>query len=110
MSVKINYNNPLFQSPYTYIQAAGSDGKDGSAPGIHLRWDFLRALGQHFPKGNLSGANGNYPSISGFNKSDDFVLVYRTTFNDNFNVTVDFVNSSPDSISEVYNGRSEERR
>lgn len=105
MAIKINYTNPLFQSPYTYIQAAGSNGNDGSAPGIHLRWDFLRSLGQHFPKGNLSGSDGSYPSTEGFNKNNDFVRVYRTPFNENFKVTVDFIKSLPDVISEVYNER-----
>ena len=105
MAIKINYTNPLFQSPYTYIQAAGSNGDDGSATGIHLRWDFLRSLGQHFPKGNLSGTDGSYPATEGFNKNNDFVRVYRTSFNDNFKVTVDFIESLPDVISEVYNER-----
>ncbi|PHR48047.1 MAG: hypothetical protein COA32_05840 [Fluviicola sp.] len=105
MSQKINLINPLFQSPYTYLQAAGSSGKDGSARGIHLRWDFLRQLGnEHLPKGNLSGSNGNYPSTQGFNKDNDFVRIYRVPYNKEFSVEVDFSNS-PDSLTETGNDR-----
>jgi hypothetical protein len=102
---KINLINPLFQSPYTYLQAAGSEGTDGSARGIHLRWDFLRQLGsEHLPKGNLSGSNGTYPSTSGFNKNNDFVRIYRVPYNKEYNVVVDFQNI-PDVINESGNER-----
>jgi hypothetical protein len=100
-SNKINLINPMFQSPYSYLQAAGSDGKDGSALGIHLRWNFFRQLGnEHFAKGNLSGPDGNYPSTSGFNKENDFVNVYRVPYNREFSVVLDFSNS-PTQLTET---------
>lgn len=100
MPIKINLVNPLFQSPYSYLQAAGSEGADGSAPGIHLRWDFLRQLGkEHLAKGNLSGSTGAYPSTSGFNKDNDYINIYRIAYNKEFTVTVEFSNI-PDVILE----------
>jgi hypothetical protein len=80
------------QSPYLYIQAAGSDGSDGSAPGIHLRWDFLRSLGEkHLPKGNLAGGPAaSYPALYGFNKPDDFVTVLRVPYNRRYPFTINF--------------------
>jgi hypothetical protein len=110
MSDTINLQNPLFQSPYTYCQAVGSNGNDGSVAGVHLRWDFLRALDIHLPKGNLSGSQGAYPSTSGFNKNNDFVTIYKAPFNDNFRVVVDFVNTAPTLLTEVYNERIWEYR
>jgi hypothetical protein len=82
------------QSPYLYIQAAGSDGSDGSAPGIHLRWDFLRSLGEkHLPKGNLAaGPDARYPAHYGFNKADDFVTVLRVPYDRRYPCTVNFSN------------------
>jgi hypothetical protein len=69
------------QSPYFYVQAAGSDGSDGSASGIHLRWDFFRNLGDtHLPKGNLASSSGPYPSAGGFHKEEDFVTVLRAPY------------------------------
>ena len=101
MPIKINLIKPIFQSPYSYLQAAGSDGKDGSALGIHLRWNFFRQLGnEHLPKGNLSGPDGNYPSTSGFNKENDFVNVYRVPYNREFSVVLDFSNS-PTQLTET---------
>ncbi|HEX8210836.1 MAG TPA: hypothetical protein VF584_11730 [Longimicrobium sp.] len=72
----------LVQSPYLYLQAAGSDGSDGSASGIHLRWDLLRGVGEtHLPKGNLaSGTNPPYSAPYGFNRPDDFVVVLRAPY------------------------------
>lgn len=84
------------QSPYFYVQSAGSTGADGSAQGIHLRWDFLRSLGdRHLPKGNLAGAGGLYPAFGGFNKSNDFVTVLRTPYDVTFPVIVDFRKLTP---------------
>ena len=61
------------QSPHLYIQAAGSTAQDGSAKGVHLRWILRRALGKkHLPKGNYATTNHN-----NFNKTNDFVKVYR---------------------------------
>jgi len=63
------------QSPNFYLQAAGSDGSDGSARGIHLRWTFSGALGnKHLPKGNYASTSFH------FNKQDDFVRVYRAPY------------------------------
>ena len=73
--------NPLFQSGYTYLQAVGSDGSDDTAPGRHLKWDLLRTLGaNHLPKGNLASGSPYTTSI-GYNRSDDFVRVYRVKHN-----------------------------
>jgi len=67
-------NNALIQSPYLYLQAAGSDGLESTA-GIHLRWFLLRNLGNtHLPKGNYAATTNN------FNKPDDFVRVYRAPY------------------------------
>jgi hypothetical protein len=88
------------QSPYLYLQAAGSDGSDGSAPGIHLRWDLLRSLGDtHLPKGNLAaGAGALYPAPYGFNKPDDFVTVLRVPYGRRYPCTVNF---SSDPVAAV---------
>lgn len=103
MPVKINLINPIFQSPYSYLQAAGSDGNDGSASGIHLRWNFFRQLGnEHFAKGNLSGPSGPYPSTLGFNKAEDFVNIYRVPYNREFTVTLD-LSVAPSLLTENAN-------
>lgn len=80
------------QSPYLYIQAAGSDGSDGSARGIQLRWDLLRSLGKkHLPKGNLAaGPDARFPASYGFNKADDFVTVLRVPYSRRYPCTVNF--------------------
>ena len=36
-------NSPIVQSPYAYLQAAGSDGADKTVKGNQLRWDFLKS-------------------------------------------------------------------
>ena len=70
--IVINSNDKV-QSQYTYIQATGSTGSDGSTQGIHLRWDFRDELGEkHLPKGNPLSS---YPTSSHFHKPDDFVKV-----------------------------------
>ncbi|MNJ90684.1 hypothetical protein D3C87_83210 [compost metagenome] len=97
----IDLKNPIFQSPYTYVQAAGSDRADGSSEGIHLRWSFFRKLGnEHLPKGDLSGASGPYPSTSGFNKDKDFVNIYRVAYNREFSVVLD-LGTAPTSLTET---------
>jgi len=71
----LRLDNPLFQSPFLYLQAAGSDGSDGSSPGAHLRWDFRKMLKKnHLPKGNLGST---YPSSLPFNRANDFVNIYK---------------------------------
>jgi hypothetical protein len=76
-------NNPLYQSPHTYLQAAGSDGTDGTARGLHLRWALRKFLGDHhLPKGDYAEAGiGNpYQTAIGFNRDNDFVKIYRTAY------------------------------
>lgn len=95
----ITSGNLLTQSQYLYLQNAGSDGSDGSAPGVHLRWDLLGALGDlHIPKGNLAGTGSAYATTAGFNKSNDFVKLYRTQYNRNFPILVDFAKMAPTEI------------
>ncbi len=77
--------NPRLQSPYVYLQAAGSDGSDSTSPGIHLRWTFQHLLSaQHLPKGDLSGPSGPFPSELFFNRAKDFVHIYRAPYSDKF--------------------------
>lgn len=94
--------NPSFQSPYVYLQAAGSDASDDSVYGFHLRWDLMRNLGDtHLPKGNLSGPSGaSYPTSLGFSRDDDFVRVYKTAFQEKYEVTVNF-NTAPNTLVET---------
>jgi hypothetical protein len=95
------------QSPYLYIQAAGSDGSDGSAPGAHLRWDLLRSLGEkHIPKGNLAaGPGARYPASYGFNKADDFVAVLRVPYVQTYPCTVNFSVDRAVAMGETGPGR-----
>lgn len=94
-------SNPLFQSPYVYLQAAGSDEADDSVRGFHLRWDLLRTLGEtHLPKGNYSEPSGDYPTVIGFNRPDDYVRIYKTPFLNQYKVEVDF-HIVPNSITEI---------
>lgn len=89
----------MSQSPYLYLQAAGSDGLDETVKGFHLRWDLKGILGaKHFPKGNLSGPYGMYPAIYGFNKADDFVKIYKTPFVDDYMTKLDLT-SQPSSYN-----------
>src|ERR1041385_8600817 len=72
--------NPQYQSPYTYLQAAGSDQSDGTAGGIHLRWDFFKSLGDnHIAKGNLA-QSPPYQTAVGYNKPNDFIRIFRTQY------------------------------
>jgi hypothetical protein len=83
--------NPKFQSPYIYLQAAGSDGGDDTPKGFHLRWELMRRLGeQHLPKGDLAAPGGRYPTNIGFNRPDDYVRIYKTPFASEFGITLDF--------------------
>ncbi len=62
------------QSPYLYLQAAGSLGDD-SAEGVHLRWHLMRNLGEnHLPKADYAGTTHN------FNKADDFIRLYKLEY------------------------------
>lgn len=62
------------QSPYLYLQSAGSDGSD-STPGRHLRWALKGILGErHLPKGNFASNHVN------FNKPQDYVRIYKAAY------------------------------
>jgi hypothetical protein len=92
--------NPRSQSPYIYLQNAGSTGADMTVPGFHLRWDLLRRLGeQHLPKGNLTTQPGYATNIA-YNRNDDFVRIYRMPFKDDFGVQVNFT-TAPTSLNET---------
>ena len=90
------------QSPYLYLHAAGSDGSDGSAHGVHLRWALLRSLEDHLPKGNLAGGPGaRYLAPYGFNKAEDFVTVLRVPYDRRFPCTVSFLTDRPAAVGET---------
>ncbi len=73
-------NSPLFQSGYTFLEAAGSSGADKTIPGCHLRWDLLGTLGEnHLPKGSYA-QSAPYQTSSGFNKTNDVVNIYKLPF------------------------------
>ncbi len=79
--------NPKLQSPWLYIEAVGSNQSDGSVPGIHLRWDLTRSLGEtHIPQG-------------GEGQGDDYVEIYRAQYEKQFPCIIDF-QTPPDFISE----------
>jgi hypothetical protein len=60
-----------------YLQAAGSDGQNGIAEGIHLRWSLTGEIGDnHLPKGDYY--NTKSIQLSGFNRKDDYVRVFRS--------------------------------
>ncbi len=83
-------NNPKIQSPYIYLQTAGSDGSDDSVSGFHLRWEFMRRLGeQHIAKGDLAAPGGPYPTNIGFNRPDDYVRIYKASFTPEFGINID---------------------
>lgn len=102
---KVNItDSPLFQSGYTYLQAVGSDGTDGTTPGAHLKWDFLRSLGEnHLPKGSLT-ESGLYQTNIGFNRKEDFVNIYKVAFNENMYYVDLEMKTTPDSKTLV-NGK-----
>ncbi len=88
----ININvNGLIQSPYLYLQAAGSDQTDASSKGVHLRWRFQKSLGdKHLAKGNYTAAGQPYATSTGFNKPDDYVRIYRAPYTEPFQVRIQF--------------------
>ncbi len=79
------------QSGHLYLQSAGSIGKD-STKGIHLRWALRESLSNHLPKANYATTTHN------FNKSDDFVKIYRAKYTP-YKTTLDF-NNIPLQINE----------
>ncbi|UMY66135.1 MULTISPECIES: hypothetical protein [unclassified Flavobacterium] len=84
--------NVSIQSGDLYLQAAGSVGDD-SAKGIHLRWTLKGALEGHLPKGNYATSTAN------FNKTNDFVRIYRTPYVEN-KVLLD-LSASPTQVNET---------
>ncbi len=99
----IPVQNLLTQSPSLYLQGAGSDGSDGTAEGIHLRWDMLGDLGEsHIPKGNLTDSPSSpYYTTAGYNKADDFVKIYRTVYNKSYPVVIDFATMQPSAVIDI---------
>jgi len=85
------------QSPHLYIQAAGSDGTDGSVAGVHLRWELLRELGEnHIPKGNLAaGPGAPFPAPYGFNRSDDYVTILRLPYSRRYPCSINLDGQKP---------------
>ena len=85
----IHFNN----SPYLYLQAAGSDGSTGVAAGIHLRWSLADDMGSnHLPKGN------HYPEgsvTSGYNRPNDYISLSRIPYTNPVVFTVDFEAAEP---------------
>lgn len=80
------------QSGYLYLQSAGSLGDD-STKGIHLRWALRDVLSNHLPKANYATTTHN------FNKSDDFVKIYRSKYV-SYQTILDF-NNIPLQINEI---------
>lgn len=73
------------QSPYLYLQSAGSTGDDGSTYGAHVRWLLLRNLGEtHLPKGDYAETRVN------FNRRGDYVILLRSPYDKPFPTVVDF--------------------
>lgn len=82
--------SPIIQSPYTILQAAGSDGRDSTVAGMHLRWDFLKMLGDnHLAKGDYT-TQTPYASTLGFNRPSDYIKIYRTDFKQQYYTVIDF--------------------
>jgi len=102
MAANSNNQNIVFppnewkvQSPYLYLQSVGSTDADGSAYGAHVRWMLLRNLGDtHLPKGNYAQTTIN------FNRSDDFVELYRSHYVTRFPTIVDF-SVAPDVVNDA---------
>ncbi|MGQ0826939.1 MAG: hypothetical protein ACT4ON_00955, partial [Bacteroidota bacterium] len=103
MPTVINFGqNDKIQSPYLYVQAAGSDGTDGSTSGVHLRWSLRRDLGEkHLPKGNLAAPAGPYPTTVGYNKENDFVKIYRVPYTIKYPAVIDFAQDIPARLTET---------
>lgn len=84
-----NFNN----STGIYIQAAGSNGTDGTPQGIHLRWSLTGDIGEnHLPQGNYAN---NLTNPSGYNKADDYITIQRTPYTNPVRVSLDFETDIP---------------
>ncbi len=85
----------LVQSPYLYMQAAGSDNSDDSSAGMHLRWRFNKSLGDnHFAKGTYANVGSPYYTTIGFNQPDDYVKIYKTPYNTKYEAKVTINNTT----------------
>lgn len=92
----------LVQSPYLYLNAVGSDGKDQSTPGCHLRWSFARELAQrHLPKGNYAAPGQAYASPLGLNKADDHVYIFKTAYDRRITLSINMEQTLIGSVVEV---------
>jgi hypothetical protein len=97
----------LVQSPYLYLNAVGSNGKDGSSPGCHLRWAFARELAQrHLPKGINAGPGAPYASNLGYNKADDHVYIFRTAYTKRISFPLNMEQTIIGSLVEVGTSRT----
>lgn len=79
------------QSPYLYLQSAGSDGTDGSTPGVHVRWILAGNLGAtHLPKGDAPTIPILDPEgkPATFNRDSDYVRLYRSAYDNEFSMSV----------------------
>lgn len=86
----ISYRN---NSSFIHVQAAGSDGNDGVAAGIHLRWGLDGHMGDyHLPQGTF--ANGE-ADLKGYRKENDFVKLHRIKYENTAPVVVDFQQLKP---------------
>lgn len=76
-----------------FLQASGSNGTTGVAEGLHLRWALSGELGEnHIPKGSYY----NDKTAQGlFNRANDYVRIYRTTYLSPVLVTLDFEAKRP---------------
>jgi hypothetical protein len=93
-------NSDRVQSAYLVLQASGS-GTGGFSDGIHLRWDFLRTLGDnHLPKGDLVAPDEGNLTDAGFNKPNDYVQVFRVPYTKKYKASVQFGEDIPDTIVE----------
>lgn len=91
----------LKNSKGVYLQVAGSDNTNNIAPGLHLRWTFTDELGEnHLPK----GAYNNSGAVTGFNKPNDYVKIFRTPYVNPVRIEIDFETSIPvvDSNGKVW--------
>ncbi|WP_293787275.1 hypothetical protein [uncultured Pedobacter sp.] len=77
-----------------YLQAAGADGSNGIPEGIHLRWSLTGEIGNnHLPKGNYYNAKNG--QLSGFNRKDDYVRVFRTKYINAPTISIDLEFNRP---------------
>lgn len=107
---EINTSTGLFQSPYLYMQGAGSDQSDNSSKGIHLRWRFNRSLGEnHYAKGPYANIASPYYTAIGFNKPDDYVKLFRVPYSTKYQAKVKFVNTTLPTV-EINSGSTREWR